>query len=76
MFIRPLANDDNVDKSREGNEPTGDEFRTAGVYYGTNMDVEVRLETDGKDLIPQYDTQKRMFVIDPKDGKRTYLVWS
>ena len=75
MFHRPFANKDTVDKSMEGNEPDGDELRESTAYYGSTPGFVLRLEPEGEDLIPKYDTNDRVFVVDPKDGKRTYIVW-
>jgi hypothetical protein len=76
MFTRPLKNDATTDRSKEGNEPHDDNIRKSEAYHGSTPGFVVRLESGGEDLVPKYDTNGRMFVVDPKDGERTYIIWS
>jgi len=56
--------------------PENSKMRESIAYHGSVVGQNIRLEQDGEDLIPEYDEQGRMFVIDPEDGERTYIVWS
>jgi hypothetical protein len=53
-----------------------DEVRKSIAYHGSVPGQYIMLEKDGEDLVPKYDTNGRMFVVDPKDGERTYIIWS
>lgn len=53
-----------------------DELRKSEAYHGSVPGQNIRLEQDGEDLIPDYDENGAMFVVDPKDGERTYIIWS
>lgn len=52
-----------------------DEVRKSKAYHGSVLGQYIRLEEDGEDLTPEYD-DNGMFVVDPKDGEKTYIVWS
>jgi hypothetical protein len=52
-----------------------DEVRKSIAYHGSVPGQYIMLEKDGEDLVPEYD-DNGMFVIDPKDGEKTYIVWS
>ena len=56
--------------------PNNDEVRKSIAYHGSVPGKNIMLEKDGEDLVPEYDEDGRMFVIDPKDGERTYIIWS
>lgn len=65
-----------LDTSRKENEPEDGELRSVPAYHGSVPGRLIRLDPDGEDLEPVSDTKGRIFVIDPKDGERTYIIWS
>jgi hypothetical protein len=55
--------------------PDNDEVRKSIAYHGSVPGKNIMLEKDGEDLIPEYD-DNGMFVIDPRDGEKTYIIWA